>query len=92
MTLGVRTNPAAGRSGLHARRRFRLLVIIAVASIGSLTSAFGAPAGPLTGLRVAVSGLVLVAALTLSARVMIALDRARRRALAVHRSDPNSAS
>jgi hypothetical protein len=55
------------------------LVAFAVMAMGSLSVGLGAPPGPLTGLRVAVSGLVLVVSLALALRVMMALDRARQR-------------
>jgi hypothetical protein len=64
----------------RARRRFWLLLVMAALAAGALSSALAAPSGPLTGLRVATSGLVLLVSLTLAARVMIAVERARRRA------------
>jgi len=66
----------------RARRSFWLLVTIAVLAAGVLTSALGAAPGPITGLRVAASGLVLIASLTLATRLMAALERARKRARA----------
>jgi hypothetical protein len=48
--------------------------------MGILSSALKRNPGPLTGLAVAVSGTVLLLALTLACRIMIALDRAHRRA------------
>lgn len=63
----------------RARRAFWILTLVGVAAAGSLTVALGAPAGALTGLRVAASGLILIAALSLAARVAIFLERARRR-------------
>ena len=62
-----------------ARRLFWALTLVAVAATGSMSAALAAPPGALTGVRVAVSGLVLVAAVTLAARVLVALERARRR-------------
>ena len=62
-----------------AQRSFWFLVVVAILATGSLSSALAAPPSPLTGLRVAVSGLVLLASLTLATRVMIAAERARRR-------------
>jgi hypothetical protein len=74
---------AAHASALQrARRRFWLLLVTAALSAGSLSSALAAPPGPFTGLRVASSGLVLLVSLTLAARVMIAIERARKRARA----------
>lgn len=72
----------------RALRLFWLLVAGVVVATGSLTSALTAPPSPVTGLRVAVSGLVATAAVILATRVMIALDRARRQArLAAELSD-----
>lgn len=45
-----------------------------------MTSALAATPGAMTGLGVALSGLVLIAALAGAARIMFALERARRRA------------
>ncbi len=70
------SSPGAGVG--RARRSFWALVLIAVLAAGSLDIALRADAGPLTGLRVAASGLVAVLALALAARVMLALERARR--------------
>lgn len=56
------------------------LVVVSVLAAGSLNAALAAAPSPLTGLRVAVSGAVLIGALALAARVMVALERARRRA------------
>ena len=66
----------------RARRSFWLLVAIAVLTAGVLTSALSAAPGPITGLRVAASGVVLITALTVATRLMLALDRARKRARA----------
>jgi len=63
-----------------AHRSFWLLVAVAVLATGALSSALAAPPSPLTGLRVAASGLVLLGSLTFAARVMIALEHARRQA------------
>ena len=57
-----------------------MLALVAVTAAGSLSAAVSAPASTVTGLRVALSGLVLITALALGARVLIALERARRRA------------
>ena len=74
-----RLAPPASR---RARRSFWLLVTLAVLAAGVLTSALSAAPGPITGLRVAASGVVLIAALTLATRLMAALERARKRARA----------
>jgi len=54
-----------------------------VLAAGVLTSALSAAPGPVTGLRVAPSGVVVVVSLILATRVMVALDRARKRAAQV---------
>ena len=73
--------PQIGRLFHHsAHRSFWLLVVVAVVATRALSSAFGAPSSPSTGLRVAASGLVLLTSLTLATRVMIAVERARRKA------------
>ena len=80
MISGHSGQPRAVRSGRHsAQRSFWLLVLVAVLATRALSSALGASASPSTGLRVAASGLVLLVSLTLATRVMIALERARRR-------------
>ena len=74
-----RVNRAASQ---RARRSFWILVTVAVLDAGALTSALSAAPGPITGLRVAASGVVLIATLTLATRLMLALERARKRARA----------
>lgn len=76
MTRRPRTRSLSRR----ARWSFWVLVGIAMLATGSLSAGLGSDPGPLTGMRVAVSGIVLIAALALAARVMVALERARRRA------------
>jgi len=66
-------------SSRRAVRSLWILIAIAVLAAGSLSAALAAGSAPLTGLRVAVSGLVLVGSVVLAARVMFALERARRR-------------
>jgi len=79
----LRTNPAR-----RAHRSFWILVLLAVLAAGSLSAALASDPGHVVGLRVALSGLVLVSSVTLAARVMAAVDRARRRARTL--SDPRS--
>ena len=55
-----------------------VLIVIAVVAAGVLSSSIAAPASPTSGLLVAVSGTLLVASIALAARVLIALERARR--------------
>ena len=63
----------------RVRRTFWILVGVAVLAAGGLSSGLAARSNPLTGLRVAASGIVLVAALTLAARILVHGDRERRR-------------
>ena len=64
----------------RARRRFWVLLAVAVLAGGAMSSALAATPGSLTGLGVATSGLVLVGSLAGAARIMHALERARHRA------------
>jgi len=70
--------------GAPALRRvlwsFWILLGIAIVSAGTFNAALEAKAGPLTGLRVGVSGTILIGSLALAARVMISVERAHRRA------------
>ena len=59
----------------RARRSFWVLALVSVLAAGSLSNALASEPGSITGIRVAISGLVLVVAVTLAGRVMIALDR-----------------
>lgn len=72
------TIEGAGGSLRRARRSFWTLVLTAVLSSGSLSAGLAAEPSHLTGLRVAVSGLVLVGSVVLAARVIGVVDRARR--------------
>jgi hypothetical protein len=69
----------ASQSPKRAVRLLWILIGIAVLASGSLSAALTAGSAPLTGLRVAASGLVLVVSVVLAARVLFALERARRR-------------
>lgn len=72
--------PSARRAPLRrARRTFVGLLVIAIIAAGSLNAGLGSGSSPMTGLRVAVSGVFLIAALALAARVSIAVERARRK-------------
>lgn len=64
----------------RVRRWFWALVLVAVLSMGALYGALGARTGPTTGLAVAASSLVLLAATAQAVRILLALDRVRRRA------------
>jgi hypothetical protein len=72
----------------RAHRSFWLLVTLAALSTGTLSDALTAAPSPLTGLRVAAGGLVLLGSLTLATRVMIAIERARRRGQAAQGATP----
>jgi hypothetical protein len=76
----MEVGPTSG-SPKRARRAFWILVLIAVLASGSLSAALTAQPGPITGVRVAASGLMLLGSLALATRVAVALERARRRAL-----------
>jgi len=71
--------PDSARRWRTARRSFWVLTLVAMAATGSLSAALAAAPSARTGLWVAASGVVLIAAVTLAARVMVALERARRR-------------
>jgi len=60
----------------RARRSFWFLVVVAALAAGALSSALTAAPGPITGPRVAASGLVPLGSLTLAGRVMFALESA----------------
>src|SRR6266542_881891 len=70
----------------RARRSFWTLVVIAALSMGALSAALKAHPSPVTGAAVAVSGAVLAISLTLAARILLALDHARRSARQQHAS------
>ena len=61
----------------RARRSFWVLVGTAVLATGSLSAALTADPSPLTGLRVAGSGIAVFGSLALATRVMLALEQAR---------------
>jgi len=79
MTSPGTARTEAGGSLRRARRSFWILVTVAVLAAGWMSAALAADVRPLTGLQVAASGIVLIAAITLAARVLAAVDRARRR-------------
>jgi hypothetical protein len=60
-------------------RSFWILTLVAIAATGSLSATLAVRPGTLTGVRFALSGLVLVASITLGARIMLLHERARRR-------------
>ena len=64
----------------RARRWFWALLLIAVLAMGALYAALGAASAAVTGLVVAASSLVLLAATAQATRILLALDRARRSA------------
>jgi len=68
-----------GGSPSRARRSFWTLIVVAVLAAGWLNVAVTADPGPVTGLQVATSGLLLSVSMTLAARVLVSVERARRR-------------
>lgn len=62
----------------RALRSLWILLAVSMVAAASLQRAFEATASPVTGVRVALSGIVLVAALALAVRILTAFDRARR--------------
>jgi len=71
--------PRLGKSRRRAIRSFWVLLAVAVVAAASLEMALKATASPATGVRVALSGIVLASALALDVRILAAIDRARRR-------------
>lgn len=85
------TTPQARTSSWRrAHRTFWLLLAIAIAAAGFLSSAVGAHPGPFTGVRVAISGTSLILAVVLAGRVFIYLDRARRAARHARTATPTA--
>lgn len=78
-TAGTTTARARATALVRARHRFWALTVVAALATGSLSAALRAPTGTLTGVRIVLSGTVALITLTLAARLMIALERARRR-------------
>ena len=74
----MRSDALTTSSARRAVRSLWILVGIAVAASGSLSSALAAGTGARTGAWLAVSGLVLAVSVVLAARVFLALERARR--------------
>lgn len=77
------------------RRTLAALVVVAIVATGALSQALAATPGPMTGLAVAGSGLLLVASGSLALRILVVV--ARRAALAEpqrssSRVSPGSAS
>lgn len=58
---------------------FLALITLATLALAALTDAAGRQASPLTGVTVAVSGLVLAAALGLGMRLLVLAERSTRR-------------
>ncbi len=61
----------------RVRRSFWILFLIAVLAAGGLSWSLTASAGPLAAVTFAASALVLVAAVALDVRILIALERRR---------------
>ena len=64
----------------RARRRFWVLLVVAVLAGGAMSRGLAATPGPSIGLSVALSGLVLIGSLAGAARILLALERVRQRA------------
>ncbi len=62
----------------RARHRFWLMLTVAILAAGALSRAVSAAPGPLAGLGVAVSGVILLGSLAATTRIMIAFDHARK--------------
>lgn len=75
-TSDTHTTPDTRR---RATLWFWALVTLTVALVGTLSRELAAPAGPLTGVAVAVTGLLIILALAQAARLMMALTGSRRR-------------
>lgn len=73
-------DPAPSGPVGRARRRFWVLIALAVLAGGAMSTALTATPGSLAGLGVALNGLVLIGSLAGAARIMLALERARQRA------------
>ena len=70
--------PPRKATAQRAHRSFWTLVGVASIAMGALSGALAKHPGPLTGMFVATSGAIALLSLALAARIMIALDRARR--------------
>lgn len=78
-TTAMTSPPARNGSARRARSSLWILLLVATLAAGSLSAALSSPGSPATGLRVAVSGIVLAVTLALAARVFQALHSARSR-------------
>ena len=78
MSLTSTGTSETDRALRRAFRSFWILIAIAVLAAGWLSAALAAAASALTGLQVATSGLIVICAVVLAARVLAAVERARR--------------
>ena len=62
----------------RARRWFWALLLVAIGAMGGLFGALGAAPGPGAGLAVALTSLLLLVSTAQAARILLALERARR--------------
>ena len=75
---GLRRPPASPLRRAH--RSLWVLIAVSILASGGLSAAVSAPPTPTTGMWFAFSAVVLVVAGFLAARVVVALERARRAA------------
>lgn len=66
-------------AGRRARRWFWALLLVAVGAMGGLYSALRAAPGPGAGLAVATTSVILLLSTAQAARILLAVERARRR-------------
>lgn len=61
------------------RTSFIVVIVVGTTALATLTSALQRPPGPVTGLEVAISGLVLGVALAVATRMLTAVQPVRQR-------------
>ena len=86
------TTQAQSVSWRRAHRTFWVLLAVAVAAAGLLSSAAHAHPGPFTAVRVAISGTALILSVALAGRVFVHLERARRAGHQARKATPTTKS
>lgn len=76
MLAGPARAASRGSAG-PARRRFWILLTVAVLAGGVMSSALAVSPSPQAGVAVALGGLVLIGSVAGAARIMLALERAQ---------------